>query len=74
MWYENCTLYPMDEYWCPTVVDPKTREQNGTDNWGYCPEHLILRPEECSENYDRVADVCVRVSPYPTLSWAEVRG
>jgi hypothetical protein len=26
-WYENCTLYPRDRYWCPTQVDPITRVQ-----------------------------------------------
>ena len=25
-WYENCTLYPRDDYWCATNVDPVTRE------------------------------------------------
>ena len=25
-WYENCTLYPRDNYWCATKVDPVTRE------------------------------------------------
>ena len=31
---------------------------------------LISKPEECSENYDRVADVCVRISPYK-LTWED---
>ena len=25
-WYENCTLYPRDDYWCATKVDPVSRE------------------------------------------------
>ena len=25
-WYENCTLYPKDDYWCATKIDPDTRE------------------------------------------------
>ena len=25
-WYENCTLYPKDEYWCATKINPDTRE------------------------------------------------
>ena len=25
-WYENCTLYPKDDFWCATNVDPVTRE------------------------------------------------
>ena len=57
VWFENCTLHPREEYWCPTEVDPDTREQldgDDSDHWGYCPEHVIRRPEECSENYDRV--------------------
>ena len=29
IWYENCTLYPRDKFWCPTEVDPTTREQRG---------------------------------------------
>ena len=73
VWFENCTLHPREEYWCPTEVDPDTREQldgDDSDHWGYCPEHVIRRPEECSENYDRVEDVCVRISPYP-LTWSE---
>ena len=39
-----------------------------TSDWGYCPTHLYDKTEECSENYDRVEDICVRVSPY-RLSW-----
>ena len=39
-------------------------------SWGYCPDMLISKPEECSENYDRVADVCVRISPYK-LTWED---
>ena len=33
-------------------------------DWGFCPDHLFDRTEECSENYDRVDDICVRISPY----------
>ena len=29
VWFENCTLYPQDDYWCPTEVDPVTRIQTG---------------------------------------------
>ena len=25
-WYENCTLYPKDDYWCATKINPDTRE------------------------------------------------
>ena len=25
-WWETCTLQPRDQYWCPTKVDPVTRE------------------------------------------------
>ena len=25
-WYENCTLYPRDDYWCATKINPDTRE------------------------------------------------
>ena len=25
-WYENCTLYPRDDYWCATKVDPNSRQ------------------------------------------------
>ena len=25
-WYENCTLYPRDDYWCATKVDPVSRQ------------------------------------------------
>ena len=39
----------------------------GSD-WGFCPDHLYDRTEECSDNYDRLEDLCVRVSPY-RLSW-----
>ena len=70
IWYENCTLYPRDWHWCPTEVDPKNRTQIGDDSYGYCPDHLIPSSEECSENYDRVGDICIRVSPYP-LSWLD---
>ena len=52
-------------------MDPNSREPtNTTTKWGYCPEHLILRPEDCAENYDRVEDSCVRISPYP-LTWSD---
>ena len=68
-WYENCTLYPRDNYWCPTKVDPVTREiVDSASDWGYCPDHLYDKTEECSENYDRLEDTCVRISPY-RLSW-----
>ena len=39
-------------------------------SWGYCPDILISKPEECSENYDRVEDICVRISPYK-LKWED---
>ena len=39
-------------------------------SWGYCPESLVSKPEECSENYDRVEDICVRISPYK-LTWED---
>ena len=29
VWFENCTLYPHDTFWCPTEVDEKTREMDG---------------------------------------------
>ena len=29
---------------------------------------MISKPEECSQNYDRIEDICVRVSPYK-LTW-----
>ena len=29
VWFENCTLYPFDTFWCPTKVDEKTREMDG---------------------------------------------
>ena len=52
-------------------VDSNSREPtNLTTKWGYCPEHLVLRPEDCAENYDKVEDNCVRVSPYP-LTWSQ---
>ena len=80
-WYENCTLYPRDDYWCATNVDPVSREMVdgkycsknilnksetclAASDWGFCPDHLFDRTEECSENYDRVDDICVRISPY----------
>ena len=68
-WYENCTLYPRDDYWCATKVDPVTREMvDPASDWGYCPDHLYDKTEECSENYDRLEDTCIRISPY-RLSW-----
>ena len=52
-------------------MDSNSREPtNLTTKWGYCPEHLVLRPEDCAENYDKVEDNCVRVSPYP-LTWSQ---
>ncbi len=39
-----------------------------SSDWGYCPGHLYDKTEECSENYDRVEDICVRISPY-RLGW-----
>ena len=68
VWYENCTLYPHDQYWCPTKINPQTREQDGANNYGFCPGHLIPENEDCGENYDVVHDLCVRISPYP-LTW-----
>ena len=41
-----------------------------SSDWGYCPDHLYDKTEECSENYDRVENVCVRISPY-RLKWDE---
>ena len=68
-WYENCTLYPRDDYWCATKVDPVTREMvNSASDWGFCPDHLYDKTEECPDNYDRLEDLCVRISPY-RLSW-----
>ena len=37
-------------------------------DWGYCGDHLYNKTEECSDNYDRLGDLCVRISPY-RLSW-----
>ena len=52
-------------------VDINSREPlNLTTQWGYCPEHLVLRPEDCAENYDKVEDNCIRISPYP-LTWPQ---
>ena len=41
VWYENCTLSPREGWWCPTEVDPVTREMTDSSNWGYCPDKLI---------------------------------
>ena len=35
-WYENCTLYPRDDYWCATKINPDTREMLD----GECHKHL----------------------------------
>ena len=41
-----------------------------SSSWGYCPDHLIDRKQECGENYERIDDICVRVSPYK-LKWED---
>ena len=51
-------------------MEPGTRQQLTDDNWGYCPNHLIKKLDDCQDTYDRVEDVCVRVSPAP-LKWAD---
>ena len=68
IWYENCTLSPQSQYWCPTKIHAASREQDGANSWGYCPDHLVPDIDLCGENYDVVSDLCVRISPYP-LSW-----
>ena len=42
----------------------------GDESVGFCPDHLIPSSTECSPNYERVHNICVRVSPY-ALSWAD---
>ena len=40
------------------------------ESYGYCPDHIVPKSEECSENYDRVDNICIRVSPHP-LNWLD---
>ena len=68
IWYENCTLQPHNQFWCPTEIVPESREQDGATSYGFCPDHLVPDIELCGENYDVVHDLCVRISPYP-LNW-----
>lgn len=73
VWYEQCTLQPREKFWCPTKVDPATREQlvgDGSDSWTFCPDHLASQPADCPETYERMAGRCVRVSPAP-LTWTQ---
>ena len=27
IWYENCTIHPHNQFWCPTKIDPASRTQ-----------------------------------------------
>ena len=60
------------EFECRTLQDCNTLRLIicllAVSDWGYCPDHLYDRTEECSENYDRLEDICIRISPY-RLSW-----
>ena len=38
------------------------------DSYGYCPDHLIPSSQDCGENYGKIQDICVRVSPH-ALDW-----
>lgn len=53
---------------CKTPYKNNLNVFTESSDWGYCPGHLYDKTEECSENYDRVEDICVRISPY-RLGW-----
>ena len=61
-------MNPHNQFWCPTKIDPNSRQQDGATSYGFCPDHLVPDIDLCGENYDVVHDLCVRISPYP-LNW-----
>lgn len=44
----------------------------GSTTWGFCPSSVVTEFRECPENYDKVEDFCIRVSPF-ALSWSDAR-
>ena len=65
VWYDKCKIAPRDELWCPTELDDTMQFVEGVTEFGYCTRHLTPVTTECSANYNKFLDFCIRVSPYP---------
>ncbi len=64
VWYDRCILEPETELWCPTKLNPTRLFNLTSDDIGYCTEHWKPLVFECNQNYEKVNNVCIRVSAY----------
>ena len=65
IWYEGCIMHPREELWCPTSTSTELEFNETIGDYGYCTERFgVSAGDECGLNYKRIADKCLRVSPY----------
>ena len=65
VWYDKCKIEPREELWCPTELDASMQFTENVTEYGYCTLHLTPVTTDCSANYNKFLDFCIRVSPYP---------
>ena len=65
VWYDKCKIEPREELWCPTELDESMEVIDDVTEYGYCTLHLTPVTSDCSANYNKFLDFCIRASPYP---------
>ena len=64
VWYDQCILEPETELWCPTQLNPTRLFNISTDHIGFCTEYWKPQLFECNKNYEKINNICIRVSAY----------
>ena len=63
VWHDKCVLQPREEIWCPTSLSLAREFDEGVHQYGYCTDYLKPASSDCTENYENVGGICIRVSP-----------